>query len=103
MVGYPQHLNTKDDYEFVRKNFPKSEWENDFKKLLTSTKEWFNVGEIPDGEPGIEDDDHMVASDTQTGKRYQYERRDNPNSLIYRIGYTIDEVKNIIGNTENQC
>lgn len=47
---------------------------------------------------GVEDDDYMVTSDTQIGKRYQYERRDNPGSLIYRIGYTIDEVKNIIGN-----
>ena len=47
---------------------------------------------------GVEDDDYMVTSDTQIGKRYQYKRRDNPNSLIYRIGYTVDEVKNIIWN-----
>lgn len=46
----------------------------------------------------VEDDDYMVTSDTQIGKRYQHECRDNPNSFIYHIGYTVDEVKNIIGN-----
>lgn len=44
------HKITHDgDKNEIIENFPKSEWENDFKKLLTDTKEWFNVGKVPDG------------------------------------------------------
>lgn len=51
------------------------------------------AGETPDRKPDIKDDGN---TDTKTGKKYQYERGDNPNSLIHRIGYTVDEVKKIL-------
>ena len=46
MVGYPKYLNTKDDYEFVRKNFPKDMWQSAFESLLDTRRDWFNEGEI---------------------------------------------------------
>ncbi len=97
MVGYPKFLNTKEDYEFVRANFPKEEWESDFKALLNERYEWFNLGEI-EGE-GVTDDTHKVVEDKQddgTVVRYQYEYKENENARIYRLGYTVEEVESIL-------
>lgn len=93
LVGYPKHLNTKEDYEFVRRNFIKTEWENDFKALLDGEKEWFNVGETADG---ISDSTHKVIVDEQSGKTYQYELKVNSNCKMYQLGYTCDEVEKIL-------
>ena len=90
MVGYPKNLNTKEDYEYVRNNFPKNEWKKDFKALLDEEKDWFNVGET---DSGIIDDTHKVIKDEQTKKAYQYELQVNPNCKMYRIGYTREEVE----------
>lgn len=93
MVGYPNTLNSREDYEYVKNHFPKSMWEQDFKNLL-NTKEWFNQGEIVS--TGKSDSTHKVVTDDQTGKRYQYELVDDPNSKIYQLGYTVEEVERII-------
>ncbi len=98
MVGYPKFLNTKEDYEFVRANFPKEQWRPDFEALLNERYEWFNLGEIK-GE-GTTDDTHKVVEDKrddETVIRYQYEYKENENARIYRLGYTVDEVKAILG------
>ena len=97
MVGYPKFLNTKEDYEFVRANFPKEQWESDFKALLNERYEWFNLGEI-EGE-GVTDDTHKVVEDKrddETVVRYQYEYKANENARIYRLGYTVEEVEAIL-------
>ena len=97
MVGYPKFLNTKEDYEFVRANFPKEQWKSDFKALLDERYEWFNLGEI-EGE-GVTDDTHKVVEDKrddETVVRYQYEYKENENARIYRLGYTVEEVENIL-------
>lgn len=31
MVGYPKSLKTKEDYEYVRNNFPKEMWKKIFR------------------------------------------------------------------------
>lgn len=97
MVGYPKFLNTKEDYEFVRANFPREKWEGDFKALLNERYEWFNVGEA-EGE-GVTDETHKVVESTNIDgvvTRSQYEYKENENARIYRLGYTVDEVKAIL-------
>lgn len=97
MVGYPKFLNTKEDYEFVRVNFPREQWESDFKALLNERYEWFNLGEIED--EGVTDDTHKVVEDKrgdETVVRYQYEYKENENARIYRLGYTVEEVEGIL-------
>lgn len=98
MIGYPKHLNTKFDYEFVRDNFPKEKWESDFQALLDSQYEWFFVKYLEDGEEGITDDTHKVVEEegleeSETKKRSQYEYRHNPDCLLCRLGFTEEEVK----------
>lgn len=98
MIGYPKHLNTKFDYEFVRDNFPKENWESDFQALLDSQYEWFFVKYLEDDDEGITDDTHKVVEEagpkeSETKKRSQYEYRHNPDCLLCRLGFTEEEVK----------
>ena len=96
MVGYPKNLNTKEDYEFVRKNFPKEDWQKDFQYLLDTRMDWFNVGALEEGEHGVVDDTHRVVTDEQTEEKYQYEYKEDPNCRLETLGYTIDEVNKIL-------
>lgn len=96
MVGYPKSLNTKEDYEFVRKNFPKENWRKDFQDLLDTRMDWFNVGALEKGESGVVDDSHRIVADEQTGEKYQYEYKENPNCRMKALGYTADEVEKIL-------
>lgn len=97
MRDYPKHLNTKADYLYVMENFPKEKWEADFKNLLVGLKDWFNLGKIEDDSDGITDATHKVEVDEQTGDKYQFELKDNPNCLLNRIGFTESEVKGYLG------
>lgn len=103
MKGIPKHLNTKFDYEYIRKNFPKEQYIPFFQALLDTKKAWFFVKELQDGEIGVSDDTHKIEIqlsifEEEKSKRYQYELRDNPNSLLNTIGYTEEEVQEIIAN-----
>ena len=103
MVGYPKHLNTKEDYLYVKNNFPKSIWLDDFKKLLAMHREWFFVKELATKEEGTEDSTHKVVDTTEQDgdvtitKYAQFEYKVNPNSKLLSIGFTEEEVKAIIG------
>lgn len=94
MVGYPKHLNTKADYEFVRKNFHKEMWERAFRSLLDTRYDWFNEGEVSGD--GISDETHKVVIDEQSGVKYQYVYKENPNCRMNQLGYTEDEIKAIL-------
>lgn len=101
MRGFPPHLNTKEDYEFVRNNFPREQWLPCFENLLTSRKDWFFVKELEDGEIGISDETHKIEIQLDQeveGKhiRYQFELRENPTCLMNTLGYTEQEVLGII-------
>ncbi len=96
MKGYPKNLNTKEDYEFVRKNFTKEDWKQDFQDILNTQKAWFNSGEIEVGKSGVEDGSHKVVTDEKTGKKYQYEYKDDPDCKMVRIGYTAAEIEEIM-------
>ena len=103
MIGYPSVLNSKEDFEYVRNNFPVEEWINDFKNLLETTHDWFFVNELASKENGIEDETHKVLEEQENGgspsspvKYSQYEYRLNPTCKLLSIGYTIEEVKAIL-------
>lgn len=103
MKGIPKHLNTKFDYEYIRKNFPKEEYIPFFQQLLETEKAWFFTKELQDGEIGLSDDTHKIEiqlamGENEKNKRYQYELKDNPHSLLKAIGYTKEEVQEIIVN-----
>lgn len=97
MVGYPHTLNTKEDYLFVKANFPKEKWLGDFQDLLDSMYQWYNVGMIADASDGVTDDTHKVVINedrgTSTKTYYQYEKKLDENCKLLRLGFTEAEVK----------
>ena len=92
MVGFPMSLNTKADYEYVRTNFPAEQWKPVYQDLLDTMYDWFNTGTT---ETGTDDDTHKIV--TQTGIKYQYEKKIDQNCKLMRLGYTETEVKAILG------
>ena len=94
MVGFPETLNTKEDYEYIRKNFPKEQWRPAFRNLLDTMHAWFNTGEIAGD--GLTDDTHKIAVDEQNNIRYQYEYKVDTNCKLLRLGYTENEVKGYV-------
>ena len=107
MKGYPQHLNTKADYMYVRANFPREQWLPDFQALLDSTHDWFFEKHLDTKEDGLEDSTHKVVENkfVELDKESkpiekvtysQYELKENPQCKLNLIGFTVDEVLEII-------
>lgn len=104
MVGYPKTLNTKEDYLYVRDNFPKSEWEQDFQNLLDTRYDWFYDSELAEGDEGVTDDTHRVVEmreGDESVKRAQYVLKENPTCRMNQLGFTEDEIKKILEDTSN--
>ena len=95
MVGKPLTLNSKEDYEFMRKHYAKPVWLSEYHCLLDTMYDWFNTGAIKENE-GITDATHKVVEDANTNTKYQYERKLNENCKLLRLGYTKEEVEKII-------
>lgn len=100
MQGVPKYLNTKEDYEYLRQNFPAEVWRPKFESLLAERMQWFNTGALAEGVAGQTDATHKVVEDAGTGgaaaTRYQYKLRDDANCLLYRLGYTAEEVEGML-------
>jgi len=100
-VGYPKHLNTKEDYLFVMANFPRGRWEKDFQLLLQDAVTWLNTGQLENAELGVTDGKRMVVStggEDGMGKEqhYQYEYKDDPNCKLVKLGFTKAEVEKFL-------
>ena len=93
MVGFPKHLNSKNDYLYVIENFPRPQWEPHLRALLDNRFGWFCTGPA-DGE-GATDATHRVEV-MEDGGKLQYEYRENPQATIYRIGFTVEEVEALL-------
>lgn len=100
MRGTPKHLNTKFDYEFIRKN-NYSGWENEYQKLLNGYMAWQVIGQLNSQEDGIEDDTHRIHVQTETDEETdeqvttysQMEYKVNPKCKLLRLGFTKEEIE----------
>lgn len=104
MRGYPKTLNSKADYEFVRANFPAEQWVPDWQKLLDSRFVWLPTGTVESEEAGITDETHkVVASENSEGvtEYTQYERSENRRAKIFRIGFTVAYVEQVIASASS--
>jgi hypothetical protein len=105
MRGFPKYLNTKTDYEYVKATFPPEQWRPRFQALLDERFAWLPVGPLADGQPGVEDETHRVlVNPAETGQnvpvRVQEEYREDPNATIFRLGFTVEEVTQILEEEE---
>ena len=100
MKGYPHHLNTKTDYMYVHANFPREQWLPDFQALLDSTHDWFFEKHLDTKDEGIEDDTHKIVKFENTETKEitydQYVFKEYNNALLFRLGFTVDEVEKLI-------
>lgn len=101
MVGFPKYLNTKQDYLYVKNNFTKDNWYSVFQELLDTEKGWLMTSKLADNDTGITDDTHkIIENKDETGtvakERYQYEYKVDPNCKMLRLGFTEDEIKDIL-------
>lgn len=100
MKGYPNILNSKEDYYYVKENFPKELWGKDWQALLDSKDDWFFDHYLAKGEIGITDDTHKVEIEMgmmgEENKSVQYVLKENPTCKLYRLGFTVEEVEKAI-------
>lgn len=104
MIDYPEHLNTKQDYLNML-TFDKAETVRRLEMLLSERFYWFFIKELGEGEEGLEDDTHRVCVEIETPvdlnddfveKRYQYELQESEYAPIFRLGFCVDEVEQLI-------
>lgn len=98
MKGYPKHLNTKKDYEYVKENFPKRKWEKDFQALLKSEKAWQVTNTLADKSDGVEDRMHKVIESDDSV--VQMELKVDENSKMKRLGYTKKVIEDVLAEVD---
>lgn len=101
MEGFPKHLNSKEDYLYIKDNFPPSLWRPVWKNMYDNRNSWQLEGVLEKEEEGIVDDTHKVEAvckdstlekEEQTFTYYQYEFRADPASDFHKFGFTESEV-----------
>lgn len=100
MKGFPKTLSSKEDYIYIKENFPAEQWRPHWQSLLDSLNDWFNVGEV-DPLDGITDKTHKVVEQAPDGDGsktvyYQFELRENPTAKLYQLGFMAEEVENAL-------
>jgi len=99
VIGHPAHLNTKYDYEYVRKHFPEAKWKPAWQALLDTKDAWLMTSPLKAKEAGVTDATHKVVEvETMDGKieRYQCELKEDPNALVFRKGFKVAEVEAVL-------
>lgn len=99
MHGFPKHLNSKFDFEYVRENFSREKWAPLFEELLSEQKVWVCTGTLVETETGIEDATHKIVESEAMDKtivRYQYDYVADENCRMIRLGYTVEEINDIL-------
>lgn len=100
MRGIPRHLNTRDDYLYIRDELPVDQWRPRFQDLLDKRFAWLATGPLAEGDVGIEDDTHRVVEHVdeqgQVYERIQEVLSEDPNAPLFRLGFSVAEVGGVI-------
>lgn len=98
MKGIPKQLNSKQDYIYAKENLDESYWKPLFQDLLDSRFNWFYEKYLDSKEQGIEDETYKIVENQKEDKTtyLQYVWQENKDAKIYRIGFTVKEVEDIL-------
>lgn len=104
MRGFPKHINTKADIDFLTAHPEFSEqMKAKLEAMKQDTKKWFTVREVAPKEVVPISETVKVIEEKQTDgtvKKYLYEYKDDPNCVLKRLGV---EVKaNEVGEVETE-
>lgn len=97
MKGFPKFINSKQDVINLLPEYP-SETKQFLQGLLDSKDNWFFVADIAENE-GINDATHKVVENTKDDVTTyaKYELKEDEKAYIFKLGFTVDEVKELIG------
>ena len=98
MRGLPKHMNTKEDFNNLIDDYP-NETKASLQELLNEKEKWLNTGLLDPGNEGITDETHKIVEvKNATGEieRYQYKYKEDPNAKIFRLGFTVSEVQQLL-------
>lgn len=103
MRGFPKHMNTKADYEYVMEHYP-VEAKPHLTALVEGRNAWLpaKAAEIKLGEKGVESETQRVVElRDESGKaviaQVQEELREDPNAVIFRLGFAVEDVEKALG------
>lgn len=100
MHGFPKYFSTKQDVLNCIEEFPKKT--KQFLQDLLDTKDvWLMQYKLADGEIGLEDETHKVVTNDdpktkEVVERYQYALQEDQNGTIFRLGFTVQEVQELV-------
>lgn len=109
MKGFPKHLNSKEDYYYIKENFPAKKWRPKWQALLDERYRWRDTGELASPEEWVVDDTHRVETrverDTESGedvtKYYQQELQQNATADFWQFNFTEEEVLAALAEADN--
>lgn len=109
MYGHPPTINTRHDVEYLV-GYLGSKWANEANKarglaflraLRDKTQHYvFDRDLAEEEEPDGDEPAYRVMEDDE-GQRRQYRLEDDPNAPIHRIGFTVEEVDQLIQTVES--
>lgn len=101
MRGFPKSFATKQDYLNCLPLYPE-ETKLALRSLYADRFKWGNPKELKEGDEGVVDVDHLVSSEEREVEgeivfvRIQYERIEDENAAYIRLGFSEDEILNLI-------
>lgn len=94
MRGFPLYINSRQDLENVKVDFPQ-ETKAFVQDVLVHKDVWVMTSKLADGDAGLTDDTHKIVENRdqntdEVTERYQYEFMEDPsiNSPIKRFGFS---------------
>lgn len=93
MRGYPKHLNSKADVEYVMEHYPKKA-KPDVEALLAKRKAYLPVGPAKVGEIAGENQRVVVHEAEVEGEevRVLEELQEDPNARVRKIGFADEDI-----------
>jgi len=106
MRGIPKVFGTIQDVENSMAEDAKATKAR-LRQLLEGRFAWFAVRQLKDGEAGQEDDTHQViihggGMGNFDEERWQYELREDPNAVMFKIGLTVEKIHEYLALPEPQ-
>lgn len=96
MRGFPKALNTREDYLYIKDNFPKEDWAPAFQALLDTVKDWMFVRMLDEGEAVPAGDDYKTVEPQENSVETRtalYQLQTIPGCKLFELGFTEEEVR----------
>jgi hypothetical protein len=107
MIGFPKHLNSRQDYENCHRMargglLERQKMIDRWQALIDGAKQWVFKAVVSESYKAGKNEKVMAEPDMQANKiKYTcFELLDNPNAAIYQLAYTVTTVNQKIAELE---